>query len=259
MDLSVGIANALNPAMRKALGLGDDDKGVMVSSVQSAGVSAGKLMVGDVLLAIDGLDIASDGMVNLDGERVLMSEVAERKFRGDSVKIKLLRAKLPREVTITFDYAWPHLMQANAYDLQPAYVLYGGLLFQPLTRNLLGTYQFSNERINYYYDNFVIKELYKDHPEIIVLSAILPDPINTYLSEFREGIVEEINERKIRTLKDVAEAFAEKPEFYVIKFIGYARPLVLDRAAVEAARERINQRYNVLKEQNLTTSEFNPL
>src|SRR5580700_11903215 len=37
MDLSIGIANTLYPAMRNALGLQDDDKGVMVSSVQSAG------------------------------------------------------------------------------------------------------------------------------------------------------------------------------------------------------------------------------
>jgi len=256
MDLSLGIANTLNPAMRKALGLGDDDRGVMVSSVQSAGVCAGQVQVGDVLLAIDGHDIASDGMVELEGERVLMSEVAERKFKGDTVKLSLLRNRQPREVTITFDRAWPHLIQANAYDLQPAYVLFGGLLFQPLSRDLLAAYQFQSDRVNYYYDNYVIKELYQEHPEIIVLTSILPDPLNTYLAEFREGIVEEINGKKIRTLKDVADAFAEQPEFYVLKFIGYARPLVLERSAVEAARERIKQRYNVLKEQNLTTSEF---
>jgi len=92
-----------------------------------------------------------------------------------------------------------------------------------------------------------------------VLSSILPDPLNTYLAEFREGIVDEINDKKIRTLKDAADAFAEKPEFYVIKFIGYARPLVLERSAVEAARQRILQRYNVLKEQNLTLTEFSSL
>ncbi len=37
----------------------------------------------------------------------------------------------------------------------------------------------------------------------------------------------------------------------MIKFIGYGRPLVLERAAVETARERIKQRYNVLAERNL--------
>ena len=119
-------------------------------------------------------------------------------------------------------------------------MLFGGLLFQPLSRNLLGAYQFQSDRINYYYDNFVNKELYKEHPELVVLSTILPDPLNTYFNEFREGIVDEINDKKIRTLKDAAAAFAETPEFYVIKFIGYARPLVLERSAVESA-ERIKR------------------
>jgi len=249
------VANTLNPAMRKGLGLTDDDRGVMVSSVQSAGVCAGKLEVGDVLLAIDGKEIASDGMVELEGERVLMSEVAERKFLGDEVKFNILRNKKPMEVVIKFDRAWPYLMQANSYDTNPPYVLFGGLLFQPLSRNLLGAYQFQSDRVNFFYDNFVTKEIYKEHPEIIVLSSILPDPLNTYLGEFREGIVDEINDHKIRTLKDAADAFAEKPEFYVIKFVGYSRPLVLERSAVEAARDRIRKRYNVLAEQNIPSNE----
>src|SRR5258708_300638 len=75
MDLSIGFFNTLNPAMRKALGLPNDDRGVVVSKVQEAGVCLGKIVEGDVLLAIDGHDIASDGMVELEGERVLMSEV----------------------------------------------------------------------------------------------------------------------------------------------------------------------------------------
>jgi S1-C subfamily serine protease len=254
MDLSIGIANTLNPAMRKALGLANDDRGVMVSSVQSAGVCAGKLFVGDVLLAIDGHDIASDGMVELDGERVLMSEVAERKFRGDTVKFSVLRAKNPMDVTVKFDRAWPYTFLATAYDTQPSYVLFAGLLFQPLSRNLMGAYQFQNDRISYMYDFFVSKEIYRDHPEIVVLSAILPDPLNTYLGEFQQGIVEEINDRKIRTLRDAAEAFAAKADVYVIKFTGRGRPLVLERAAVEAARERIKQRYSVPSEQNLNDS-----
>ena len=258
MDLSIGIANTLNPAMRKALGLKDDDKGVMVSSVQSAGVCAGRLQVGDVLLAIDGHEIASDGMLELDGERVIMSEVAERKFLGDSVKFSLLRDKKPMDMVVKFDRAFPYTMQASAYDTQPAYVLFAGLLFQPLSRNLLGAYQFSSERIHYYYDFFLSKELYKEHPQLLVLSAILPDPLNTYLGEFHEGIVDEINGKKIDTIKDMAAAFNEKPEFYVIKFIGRGRPLVLERSAVEAARARIKARYNVLAEQNLESTETSP-
>lgn len=258
MDLSIGIANTLNPSMRKALGLANDDRGVMVSSVQSAGVCAGKLLVGDVLLAIDGRAIDSDGMLDLDGERVLMSEIAERKFLGATVKFSVMRGKLPMEVTVKFDRAWPFTMLATQYDTQPPYVLFGGLLFQPLSRNLLATYQFTSDRINYFYDFFISKEIYREYPEIVVLSAILPDPLNTYLGEFQQGIVEEINGQKIRSLKEAAEALAKPAEFYVIHFIGYGRPLVLERKAVEAARERIKGRYNVLSEQNLGTPDATP-
>ncbi len=258
MDLSIGIANTLNPSMRKALGLADDDRGVMVSSVQSAGVCAGKLLVGDVLLAIDGRAIDSDGMLDLDGERVLMSEIAERKFLGATAKFSVMRGKLPMEVTVKFDRAWPFTMLATQYDTQPPYVLFGGLLFQPLSRNLLATYQFTSDRINYFYDFFISKEIYQEYPEIVVLSAILPDPLNTYLGEFQQGIVEEINGQKIRSLKEAAEALAKPAEFYVIHFIGYGRPLVLERKAVEAARERIKGRYNVLSEQNLGTPDATP-
>src|SRR5205085_858446 len=158
-------------------------------------------------------------MVEFENERVLLSAVAERKFLGHTVKLSILRDKRQCECEVKFDRAWPYTLQASSYDTTPAYVLFGGLLFQPLSRNLLGAYQFASLRINCYYDLFITQELYKDHPELVILSAILPDPINTYLTEFREGIVDEINDTKIKTLKDVAAAFAVKTEFYVVRFL----------------------------------------
>jgi hypothetical protein len=187
-----------------------------------------------------------------------MSEVAERKYLGGTAKFTLLRDRKPMEVVVTFDRPWPFAMMATAYDQQPQYVLFGGLLFQPLSRNLLATYQFGSDRINHFYDNFISKEIYRERPEIVVLCAILPDPLNTYLAEFQQGIVDEVNDRKIRTLKDLAEALEAKADFYVMKFVGYGRPLVLERTAVEAARERIKKRYQVLSEQNLATGERPP-
>ena len=63
--------------------------------------------------------------------------------------------------------------------------------------------------------------------------------------------MDEINGQKIRTLDDLAKAFAEAPERFVIRMIGDGPPLVLDRKEVESARERIKTRYNVVTEQNL--------
>jgi S1-C subfamily serine protease len=254
MDLSIGTFPLPNKAMRKALGLEEDDRGVMVTNVASAGVCAGILQTGDVILAIDGLDVASDGFVDLEGERVPMAEVAERKFLGDSAKLTILRGRNRQEVEVRFNSAWPFNIQANRYEEQPPYVLYAGLLFQPLSRNLMNAYGFQNPRIDYFFDYYISKEIYAERPEIVILTSILPDPLNTYLTDFREQIVDEINGKKMKTLRDVADALAGQSEFHVIKFVGAGRPLVLERAAVEAARERIKARYNVTEEQNLPAS-----
>ncbi len=161
-----------------------------------------------MLLAIDGLPIASDGMVELEGERVLMAEVAERKFLGDAIKFSIVREKKPMDVTVKFYRAWPFQLQANGLRSATALCAASAVCSSSRFRAICsGAYQFDNPRINYYYDYFITKELYKEHPEVIVLSAILPDPINTYLGEFREGIVDEINGHKIKTLEDVATAF----------------------------------------------------
>jgi S1-C subfamily serine protease len=249
VDLSLTYFKLLNPAQRHALGLPDNEQGVMVSSVLSAGSSFGILQQGDVLLTIDTLPIASDGFVQLDGERVEMPEIVERKFKGDKVKFEIWRNKAKQTVEVPLTGNWPYLIQANHYDSPPRFVLFGGLVFQPLSKNFMDAYQVEDMRLRYYYNYFVTDEIYKTHPEVIVLSNILPDPVNAYLSDLRFQIVDDINDKKIRTLEDMAEAFAQKSDYYVIHFVGSVRSAVLERSAVEHARERIIGNYNVPREQ----------
>ena len=250
-DLAITYAKLQNPAQRKFLGLKDDDRGVLVSSVVAAGPSNGILRPGDVLLTIDGHPIASDANVELEGERAQFEEVVERKFKGDSVKFDLLRDKQPMTVTINLYKPWPYSVQGHSYDVRARYILYGGLLFQPLNLDMLEAYRATDLRLRHFFEYFTVEQIYLQHPDVIVLSNILPDPINTYLAPYRGAIVDEINGKKIRTLDELANAFAQAPEQLVIRMIGDGPPLVLDRNKVEAARERIKTRYNVAKDQNL--------
>jgi S1-C subfamily serine protease len=250
-DLAITYAKLQNPAQRRFLGLKDNDRGVLVSSVVAAGPSDGILYPGDVLLAIDGHPIASDANVELDGERAQFEEIVERKFKGDSVKLDILRDKQPKTVTMKLYKPWPYAIQGHSYDVRPRYVLYGGLLFQPLNLEMLEAYRTADLRLRHFFEYYVLDQLYLEHPDVIVLTNILPDPINTYLAPYRGGIVDEVNGKKIHTLGELAQAFAESPERLVIRMIGDGPPLVLNRSKVEAARERILTRYNVLKDQNL--------
>src|SRR5213080_1950555 len=257
-DLAITYAKLQNPAQRKFLGLKDDDRGVLVSSVVAAGPSHGILRPGDVLLTIDGHPIASDANVEVEGERAQFEEVVERKFKGDSVKMDVLRNKQPATVTIKLYKPWPYSIQGHSYDVRPRYVLYGGLLFQPLNLDMLEAYRTADLRVRHFFEYFVLDQLYVQHPDVIVLTNILPDPINTYLAPYRGGIVDEINGKKIRTLDELANAFAQAPQQLVIRMIGDGPPLVLNRSQVEAARERIKTRYNVAKEQNLQERQESP-
>jgi S1-C subfamily serine protease len=251
VDLGITYGKLQNPAQRKFLGLKDDGRGVLVETVVAAGPCAKILQPGDVLLAIDNHPVASDGNVELEGERVEMPEVVERKFKRDSVKFDIWRDKQSTSGSVQLDTVPPYLMQSHKYDVRPRYLVYGGLLFQPLSLDLLEAYQPTDLRLRHFFDFYVLEQLYREHPDVIVLTNILPDPINSYLAPYRGGIVDSINGKKIHTLEEFGQTLAEPAERLVIDLIGDGPPLVLDPKQVEAARERIKQRYNVVREQNL--------
>ncbi len=254
VDLGIQLFPLLNGAHRRALGLDSGDYGVVVSHVYKEAPCANLLQVGDILLAIDGLTISSDGYVDMEGEKLHMAEVVERKLKGDKVRLDILREDQHKEVIVSLSAPWPFQLQALQHDVRPRFVLFGGLVFQPLSRRFIMEADIRNESIRYYFSYYLDHELYLDTPEIIVLSQVLPDPINVYLTPFVNGIVDTINGRHIGTLEDVADAFGESPEYYVIRLKGNGRPLVLEREAVQEARERILQRYGVLQEQYLGDS-----
>lgn len=251
VDLGLTYLKLLNTAQRHYLGLKDDGRGVLVETVVAAGPCNGEVKSGDVLLSIDNHPISSDGTVELEGSRLDMPEVVERKFKGDKVKLDLLRDKQPVSATIALTTIPPYLIQGHTYDVRPRYIVYGGLLFQPLDLEIMEAYQPSDLRLRHFFDYFVLDQIYIDHPEVIVLTNVLPDPINTYLSPYRGAIVDEVNGKKIKTLHDLADALANPGDRLVLNMIGDGPPLVLDPKQVDAARERIKTRYNVQAEQNL--------
>ena len=251
MDLGATYFPILNPAKRKALGIEEPDRGVIIGSVFDGGPAQEKLQSGDVILSVDGYKVYADGKIDLDGERTEMAEIFERKFKGDKVKLELLRNGAKQDLTIDLDRPWPFDMQARAYDKRPRFVLVGGLLFQPLNRDFLDAQKDVDTRLRYFFDFYVSDHLYRERPEVIVLSEILKDPVNTYAAPFKGGIVDKINGQQIKSLDDVAAAFEQPGEFHVIEILGEGRPIVLERSALAEAGERIRQRYRVTTEQNL--------
>jgi S1-C subfamily serine protease len=245
-DLAIADFALENPAMRRALGLKENGMGVLVAHVDSAGTCAGALERGDVLLEIDGKPIASDGFIEFNGERVNMNEIVERKFTGDRIRLKYWRNGAEAEAEVTLKRLTSYLMQANLYEKRPEYLVFAGLVFQPLDRNLLSTLNLTDDHVRYFFNYFGPKELSKERPQPVILTQVLPDAINTHFEGVGGKMVDTINDVKITHMADLAAALEKADDGFVkIRLVGEGRPLVLDRGRAVEASARINAEYGV--------------
>ncbi len=251
VDIATSTLNMLNPAQRIALGLPEDGVGVMVCEADAAGSAGGVLETGDVLLSIDGYSIAADGFIEIEGERVDLNEIIERKYAGDTVDLEIWRDKKRETLTLELKRFIPYLIQANQYDKLPQFVLFAGLQFQPLDRSMMSSHGVKDLSTRYYYSQFSQDEIYRKRPQPIVLTAVLPDQVNTHIAGYTEKVIDTVNGKKIRVLQDVYDALYEdyseegKEDFHVIRCIGEGRPLVLKREDADVAHDRIKAKYNV--------------
>ncbi|MGF1656637.1 MAG: PDZ domain-containing protein [Verrucomicrobiales bacterium] len=247
-DLAIRTFALRNPAMRAALGLEQDGKGVMISKVMATGSADGFLQVGDVLLEIEGLPVTADGLIELEGMLVQLEEVVERRQVGDVVQAKVLRESESVQVEFPLKSIWPAQIMANPNEGRPSFLLYGGLLFQPLDNGLMRSYRLEGLRERYFYERFLDDEIYVERSQVVVLSAVLADPVNNFLSTLAPGVVDSVNGQTITSMAGLAEALERAEEFCVIELVGEGRPLVLETAAVQEARPRILQNYGVTEE-----------
>lgn len=250
-ELAVEHSNLLNPVDREYLGMSPGMTGVRVTNVMSVGSAFGVLEEDDVLIAIDGHPIDNNGHIKLEEEYVQFAEIIERKFHGNSVEFDIFRERAPLTVTVRLRGAWPYLIYRNEYDKRPRYVLFAGLLFQPMSRDFMSAHKVKNPQIKYLYDFYITDEIFEERPEVVILSSILTDNINTYLGGFTMSVIDEINDLKIKRMADLAAAFAEPADQYVIRTIDGGPPIVIDAVNVEAARKRIVSNYHVTSEQYL--------
>lgn len=248
VDLAASDFAVENPAQIKALGLQNDGHGVLIADVEPAGCVGGVLKPGDVLMAIDDNPVLNNGLIKIDGELIDMNEVVERKYAGGKVKLDFIRDRKPQSATITLKRFLPYVKLGLQYNQRPHYLVYAGLVFQPMDRNLMDAHNIRDPLTSYVFDNYMTKKIYEERPEVIILTNVLPDEVNTYLAGYQHSIVDEINGMKIKSLKDVKEALAKKDAkeaFVRIKLLEKGRPLVLKRELAEAAHPRIMKTYNI--------------
>ena len=218
---------------------------MMHSSVESL------LQPNDVITAIDGYNIDNDGLVEIYGLRLHMSEVIETKHIGQEAELTFYRDGKLMKKTATVALNRPILEQARLYDNPPRYVCFAGLTFVPITRNYLESWGRKwrtdiPHYLRFLFINSIQLNTDRARKEYIVLAEVLPDKVNSYAPDFISQPVESINGVSIWSLDDVYNAFNKSTdEFYSIKFIGDNRMLPINTKMARERHQLILNKYHV--------------
>jgi S1-C subfamily serine protease len=239
-ELGVDHLETRNPALRRQLKLPADKSGVTLSRIDPLGSAAGHLLPGDVLLTIDGVPIDDDGSIHYKGVAMEYVELLERKQAGELLRFDIWRNGALQPLSFPLRPPSGAFLFRQNYDVRPRYVITGGLVFAPLTRELLNglSKQFGKPDTHpllYDWTYGRADALVREQDERVILLRRLPHPINAYADAFLYGEVADVNGKPLRGLADLAAALREPVNgFHVFRFRNRKDELVLD--AAEAAR-----------------------
>jgi len=242
-----------NPAMRKALGLPNNGQGVLISNVIPTSSADGILQNGDILIALDDKPVDAAGQVLFGGEKVNLNEIAERKFSGDTVAVRYIRDGSMKEVELILKPLPPSRMYSVKYESQPRYVVFAGLVFQPLDMNLFATSKFKNVTVRRLYTDYVSEGIFQTKKDIVMLTQIQPDPVTSQIDNFAGLAVEKINGETVTSLQQANDLlYAENPpEFHIIELYGANRPIIIPSEKVTEANQRVQRNYGIANLRNL--------
>jgi hypothetical protein len=240
-----------NESLRRHYRLPKGASGVLVLAVDHGGSAEGVLRAGDVLMSIDGSKIANNATVEFRGKHRTRYDV----MMGWSPIGKELELEVWRDdarQTVRFPLRAPAPLVPRAqYDRAPSYLVFGGFVFQTLTRDFLSTWESwwdkaPKEFLHLYYSGTRTA----DRHEVVVISQVLADEVNVgYDHLYSESIVA-IDGVMPRDLADLA-ARLDRADGLVELRTSSDGVIVVDAAAARESTARILARYKIPRDRSL--------
>jgi S1-C subfamily serine protease len=242
-----------NPDLLKELGLEGAPRGAVVHARGRDSDPDKSPRPRDIILEIDGLPVDVEGdYLDPDYGHLNLENLANRvRFAGETLKIKVRRA----EQELMLDYVVPRAdftdeIVPRETPGAPRYLVTGGLVFQPLAQPFLRGWgddwrKFAPFRLQY----AQYSKPTDGRKSLVILTNVLPDPINLGYQEAAMLVLDKVNGRAIATLGELAAAL-ETPEaggVHRIEFMSgrNLRRVVLDAATLEEATKRVVSYYGL--------------
>ncbi|MFY7929196.1 MAG: PDZ domain-containing protein, partial [Oligoflexus sp.] len=240
-----------NAATRSFHGLKPGEGGVKISKIAASSPLKGYVEAGDVILAIDGQAIGSDGKVQMYAERLDFRVVYDLKQVGETVQLDLLRKGQRSTIRVPLRAQAPEYDSGKSYQLRPRFLVYAGLVFTVLQRDYLELWgrNWTVEApltLRYAHVFAPLIAAFQDRRDVIVLADRLPHAINTFAGSYTDEILLSVNGEEVRSLEDLASKLdSNQEDFLLFRFWERDIPLVLRQAAAKEADSHILKRYNI--------------
>ncbi len=191
--LGIRLQTTENPTLRAALGMPDGVEGVRVVEIGHEGSAAGHLQVDDVLLRIDGHAIAANGTITWDGGlRTGLGVALSRAHVGDGISLEVLRdgERFTAELTLAPDAS---LVPRDRHDVVPDWLIYGGLVIQPLGLDYLQTWNKLREAPREMVLLYARAMRSAERHEALVISKVLAHRLNQGYARFADRVIASVD------------------------------------------------------------------
>lgn len=213
--------------------------GVMIRAIEPTSGAFGKLQPMDVIMAVDGIQLGSDGKIPFRrGERVDLLCYISSLFEGDLLQITIWRDGKEMDLSVPLTRI-PNLVPSHYNNKSPPYLICSGFVFTALSVPYLEAKGAWDE---YYSDNishligFVHAPLKQRGDEVVVLSQVLANKANLGYEHLMDLHLLEFNGIEVRCLRHLQKLIEESTEpFMCFQFApkDTGRLVVLDRETNE--------------------------
>ena len=236
-----------NQMLRNYYQMKKHHSGVLIIDVKKDSILSNTLLVGDILLTIDGIPIANDGRVALQKGVILpFTYLFSLKFYGETVELKVLRNG--KIVSINALINQKQISSSTnskiKLDNRPPYFIIGGLVFQTSEKDYVNSW-FNRNKSSF--------------REGIILSRVLPHEMNIGYQNISDQLVTTVNGKEIETMRDLIQAFeTNKESFHHITTMS-GLEIILDRLDVEQHGPQLLKNYLISSDRFLDGYDDMPL
>lgn len=248
-DLGIRTQDLESPSAKKAYGLSGEQSGVLVIKVFEGAAADGVIQENDVILSIDGYDIAGDSSIRIDEDlQTDYKHAIDMKQIGEEVEVTFSRMGNVQTVSLQAQRHQENdtLVRPEAFDALPEYYIYGGILFVPLNMNLIkrwGPDWSRSAPVNLLQARSQWSS--PDRREAVVALQVLPADVNLGYHDVRNWIVESVNGTEIRDFSHFTRLLRYQNDNYSVFRSERGYQIVIEHQQALESEQAILQQYRI--------------